>query len=120
MPLHTSKRATARLGALAGGVTSGSVSHKRGALLSVCLASFVLLVDITIVQVALPTIQRDLHASLTGLQWVIDAYAVTLAAVLLTAGILADRYGRRLAFVIGVAIFALASNCAPSRTAQSS
>jgi EmrB/QacA subfamily drug resistance transporter len=85
------------------------VSHKRGALLSVCLASFVLLVDITIVQVALPTIQRDLHASLTGLQWVIDAYAVTLAAVLLTAGILADRYGRRLAFVIGVAIFALAS-----------
>ena len=50
-----------------------------------------LLLDITIVNVALPYIERDLHASFTDLQWVIDAYALTLAALLLTAGSLADR-----------------------------
>jgi MFS family permease len=50
-----------------------------------------LLVDITIVNVALPSIQRRLLASLTGLQWVVDAYAITLAALILTAGALADR-----------------------------
>ncbi len=68
-----------------------------------------LLVDITIVNVALPSIQRELDASLTGLQWVVDAYAITLAALILTAGALADRYGRRLLFAIGVALFSAAS-----------
>jgi EmrB/QacA subfamily drug resistance transporter len=68
-----------------------------------------LLVDITIVNVALPSIQRRLGASLTGLQWVVDAYAITLAALILTAGALADRYGRRLLFGIGVAVFSIAS-----------
>ena len=68
-----------------------------------------LLVDITIVNVALPSIQRELDASLTGLQWVVDAYAITLAALILTAGALADRYGRRLLFAIGVALFTVAS-----------
>ena len=60
-----------------------------------------LLLDITIVNVALPSIQRRLHAGLTGLQWVVDAYALTLAALILTAGALADRYGRRLLFMVG-------------------
>ena len=68
-----------------------------------------LLVDITIVNVALPSIQRELDASLTGLQWIVDAYAITLAALILTAGALADRYGRRLLFAIGVALFSVAS-----------
>src|SRR4051794_13783096 len=68
-----------------------------------------LLVDLTIVNVALPSIQRELDASLTGLQWVVDAYAITLAALILTAGALADRYGRRLIFAIGVALFTSAS-----------
>ena len=68
-----------------------------------------LLVDITIVNVALPSIQEELDASLTGLQWVVDAYAITLAALILTAGALADRYGRRLIFAIGVALFSVAS-----------
>src|SRR5512132_2323798 len=68
-----------------------------------------LLVDITIVNVALPSVQRQLHASLTGLQWVVDAYAVTLAALILTAGALADRYGRRLVFAGGVVVFSVAS-----------
>jgi EmrB/QacA subfamily drug resistance transporter len=68
-----------------------------------------LLVDITIVNVALPSVQRELHASLTGLQWVVDAYAVSLAALILTAGALADRYGRRLVFAIGICLFTIAS-----------
>jgi MFS family permease len=61
-----------------------------------------LLVDITIVNVALPDIERALHASLADLQWVLDAYALSLAALLLTAGSLADRFGRRLLFAIGI------------------
>jgi EmrB/QacA subfamily drug resistance transporter len=68
-----------------------------------------LLLDITIVNVALPSIQRRLHAGLTGLEWVVDAYALTLAALILTAGALADRFGRRLLFIVGVIIFTSAS-----------
>lgn len=68
-----------------------------------------LLVDVTIVQVALPRIQRELHASFTELQWVIDAYALTLSALILTSGTLADRLGRKRVFIGGVAMFTLAS-----------
>jgi EmrB/QacA subfamily drug resistance transporter len=68
-----------------------------------------LLLDVTIVIVALPEIQRGLHASFSDVQWVIDAYALTLASLLLTAGSLADRYGRKLLFVIGLSIFTLGS-----------
>src|SRR5438093_9155439 len=82
---------------------------KRWTLVAVCVTTFMLLVDITIVNVALPSVQRSLDASLTGLQWVVDAYAVTLAALILTAGSLADRYGRRLLFAVGVSIFTVAS-----------
>jgi EmrB/QacA subfamily drug resistance transporter len=68
-----------------------------------------LLVDVTIVQVALPRIQRDLHASFTNLQWVIDAYALTLSALILTSGSLADRIGRKRVFIGGLGVFTLAS-----------
>ena len=68
-----------------------------------------LLLDITVVVVALPNIQHDLDASLTGLQWVVDAYSLTLAALILTAGALSDRYGRRLMFIVGVVVFTLSS-----------
>src|ERR1700678_2940098 len=78
-------------------------------LVVVCAATFMLLLDVTIVIVALPTIQSGLHASFSDLQWVIDAYALTLAAVLLTAGSLADRYGRRLLFSVGLVVFTLGS-----------
>ena len=74
-------------------------------LVAVCLGIFILLLDITIVNVALADIQRDLDATLSDLQWVIDAYALSLAALLLTAGSLADLYGRRLVFVIGAGLF---------------
>src|SRR5213080_4771733 len=87
----------------------GASQDRRWTLIAVCATTFMLLVDITIVNVALPSIQRQLDASLTGLQWVVDAYAITLAALILTAGALADRYGRRLVFAVGVVVFTLAS-----------
>ena len=74
-------------------------------LAAVCIATFMLLLDITIVNVALPDIQKDLGASFQDLQWVVDAYALTLASFMLTAGSLADLYGRRLVFVIGTGLF---------------
>src|SRR3954469_19861327 len=82
---------------------------RRWTLVAVCTTTFMLLLDITIVNVALPSIQRHLDAGLTGLQWVVDAYALTLAALILTAGALADRFGRRLLFIVGVLVFTAAS-----------
>ena len=76
---------------------------------AVCTGVFMLLLDITIVNVALPDIQRAFAASLTDLQWVISAYALTLAAFLLTAGSLADRFGRRRLFAIGLVAFTAGS-----------
>src|SRR6476619_3187788 len=91
------------------GRTGRGVDRKWWTLIAVCTATFMLLLDITIVNVALPSIERDLGADLSDLQWVIDAYALTLAALLLTGGSLADRVGRRLVFVIGLVIFTVAS-----------
>ena len=91
------------------GRTVRGVDRKWWTLVAVCTATFMLLLDITIVNVALPSIERDLNASLTDLQWVIDAYALTLAALLLTAGSLADLVGRRRVFLIGLVIFTFAS-----------
>jgi EmrB/QacA subfamily drug resistance transporter len=78
-------------------------------LIAVCTGVFMLLLDITIVNVALPDIQRAFGASLSDLQWTIDAYALTLAAFLLTAGSLADLLGRRLLFAIGLSVFTAGS-----------
>jgi EmrB/QacA subfamily drug resistance transporter len=78
-------------------------------LIAVCGATFMLLVDVTIVQVALPTVQRDLHASFADLEWVISAYALALAALILTQGTLADRFGRKRIFIVGLVIFSAAS-----------
>jgi EmrB/QacA subfamily drug resistance transporter len=79
------------------------------ALAAVCAATFMLLVDVTIVQVALPTVQRDFRATFSDLQWVIDAYALVLSSLILTSGALADRFGRKRVFVAGVAIFTAGS-----------
>src|SRR5438045_5865100 len=78
---------------------------QRWTLIAVCGATFMLLVDLMVVQVALPTIQREVGGSFTDLQWVIDAYALTLAAFILAFGSAADRFGRRRVFVTGVAVF---------------
>jgi EmrB/QacA subfamily drug resistance transporter len=85
------------------------MARKWWTLTAVVVGVFMLLLDITIVNVALPQIQQAFHASLSDLQWVIDAYALTLAAFLLTAGALADRFGRRLLFAIGTAVFTVGS-----------
>ena len=85
------------------------MEKKWWTLLAVCVGTFMLLLDVTIVVVAIPDIQRGLHASFGQVQWVIDAYALTLASLLLTAGVLADRYGRKLLFAIGLIIFTLGS-----------
>src|ERR1700677_5081300 len=85
------------------------MEKKWWTLIVVCAATFMLLLDVTIVIVALPEIQRGLHGTFSDVQWVIDAYAFTLASLLLTAGALADRYGRRLLFTIGLVVFTLGS-----------
>src|SRR5437868_2373853 len=83
--------------------------RKWWTLLVVCVATFMLLLDITIVNVALPSIQKSLHASFQDLQWVVDAYALTLAGLLLSAGSLADLLGRKRIFLLGIAVFGIAS-----------
>jgi EmrB/QacA subfamily drug resistance transporter len=85
------------------------MARKWWTLITVSIATFMLLLDVTIVNVALPSIQDDLGSSLTDLQWVVDSYVLALAALTLTAGSLADRLGRKLVFTAGVAAFTAAS-----------
>ena len=85
------------------------MERKWWTLVLVSVATFMLLLDVTIVNVALPDIQRELGASLSSLQWVVDAYSLMLASFLLTAGSLGDRLGRRRVFTIGFGIFTFAS-----------
>src|SRR5919197_1370576 len=83
--------------------------RKWWTLIAVSVATFMLLLDITVVNTALPSIQEDLGASFPALQWVVDAYPLSLAARVLTAGVLADRLGRRRVFAAGLGIFTVAS-----------
>ncbi len=85
------------------------MERKWWTLIAVCVAMFMLLLDITVVNVALPEIQRSLHSSFPDLQWVVNAYALTLAAFLLTSGSVADLIGRRRVFVAGLVVFTTAS-----------
>jgi EmrB/QacA subfamily drug resistance transporter len=84
--------------------------RRRLLVLAICCASMIVVVmDISIVNVALPTIRRDLHASMSGLQWTVDAYTLVLASFLLLAGSTADRVGRRRIFQVGLAVFGIGS-----------
>jgi EmrB/QacA subfamily drug resistance transporter len=85
------------------------MDRKWWTLIAVCVGTFMLLLDVTIVNVALPDIQTSLKASFSDLQWVVDAYALMLAALLLTTGSLADLFGRRRLFMIGLVIFSVSS-----------
>src|SRR4051812_32065029 len=85
------------------------MERKWWTLIAVCIATFMLLLDITVVTVALPEIARDLKSTFSDLQWVVDAYALTLAALLLTGGSLADRVGRRAVFAFGMGLFIIPS-----------
>ncbi len=96
----------------AGTIGTGSAvarAHKWWTLLAMAFTIFMALLDMTIVYVALPTIQKDLHADLSDLQWVINAYALTLAVFLVTSGRLGDIFGRKRVFMAGLAIFTLGS-----------
>jgi EmrB/QacA subfamily drug resistance transporter len=85
------------------------VERKWWTLIAVSVAIFMLLLDITVVNVALPSIQAALHSSFSDLQWVVNAYSLTLAAFLLTAGSLADLLGRRRVFTLGLIVFTASS-----------
>ena len=85
------------------------MARKWWTLVAVCTATFMLLLDITIVNVALPAIEKALDASFSDLQWVVDAYALALATCVLTAGALADLFGRKRLFLLGIALFTIAS-----------
>jgi EmrB/QacA subfamily drug resistance transporter len=76
---------------------------------AICLGTFMLLVDVSIVNVALPQMASDLHSSFTSLQWVVDMYALVLAALLMLVGALGDRLGHRRLYLAGLVVFALAS-----------
>src|SRR5688500_8840035 len=76
---------------------------------AVSVGLFMIMLDNTVVNVALPAIQSDLHTDLSALQWIVTGYALTFAALMLIGGKLADAYGRRLIFILGIVVFTLAS-----------
>ena len=84
-------------------------STQKWTLAVVCAATAMLMLDIAVVNTALSDIAADLNTGLSGLQWVVDAYTLALASVVLTAGSLADRFGRRTLFTIGLALFTVTS-----------
>src|SRR5215475_13887299 len=121
--------ATSSLGSAGSGMTTNTRTGMRGgraavpaaasglprrwAAAAVLMAGALMdLIDVTIVNVALPTVRRDLHASATQLEWVVSGYMLAFAAALIIAGSLGDRFGRKRVFLIGVAVFAGSSLCA--------
>src|SRR3954469_23453295 len=90
--------------------TEASDRRQRIRILSICcFALFIVGLDITVVNVALPEIGRDLDAGISDLQWTVDAYTVVLASLIMPAGSIADRFGRKRVFVTGLTVFSLAS-----------
>ncbi len=81
-------------------------AHPRATLAVVCAAALIINVDNTILNVALPTLVRELHATSSDLQWIVDSYAMVFAGLLLVGGSLADRLGRKWLFLVGLAVFA--------------
>ncbi|WP_405693922.1 MFS transporter [Streptomyces sp. NBC_01185] len=89
--------------------TVGSRSNRAVLLTVTCLGQFMVLLDNTIVGAALPDMQHRLHTQLTGLQWIVDAYVLLVAMLLLSGGVFADRFGRKRVYLTGVAVFTAAS-----------
>jgi EmrB/QacA subfamily drug resistance transporter len=85
------------------------VTHPNLILAICCMSLLIVGMDVTIVNVALPAIQKDLHARLAGLQWILDAYTLVVASFLMLAGSMSDRFGRRRVFQIGLAVFTIGS-----------
>src|SRR3984885_11756930 len=90
-------------------MSNSDPSRRRLVLGLCCMSVFIAGIDVTMVNVALPSIQHALHASVSGLQWTIDAYTLVIACLLMLSGSLADRFGRRRVFQIGLAVFSLGS-----------
>jgi EmrB/QacA subfamily drug resistance transporter len=87
-------------------VAPGNKSNHPNLILGICCMSLLIVgMDVTIVNVALPAIQHDLHATLSGLQWILDAYTLVLASLLMLSGSMSDRFGRRRVFQIGLVLF---------------
>src|SRR4051794_1836917 len=92
-------------------------NHKWWTLFAMCFALFMIMLDNTVVNVALPSIQRNLHTSPASLEWVVNAYVLSFAALILLGGKLGDRFGRRRIFLLGLAIFTISSAaCALSQS----
>jgi predicted MFS family arabinose efflux permease len=89
--------------------STGSSSRRSLVLALVILAQFMVVIDFTIVQVALPSIGREFGISVNGLQWIVSAYGLTLAGFLMLSGRMGDIYGHKRLFIIGVLLFSLAS-----------
>src|SRR6476646_8552653 len=107
---RSSRREAAAEAPTAGWQTSGAGHPRRWAILGVLVVSLLIVVlDNTVLNIALPTIQRDLGASQSELVWSIDSYVLVFAALLFTWGVLGDRYGRKRILLIGLTIFALGS-----------
>jgi len=90
-------------------VLTAEENRKWITLAAVSFGLFMIMLDNTVVNVALPSIERDLHVSISSLEWVVTAYALTFAALLITGGKLGDLFGRRRIFIVGIAIFTLSS-----------
>ncbi|MBK0167381.1 MFS transporter, partial [Klebsiella sp. S69] len=86
-----------------------SHSRRRSALCACCLGSFLATLDISIVNVALPTMLTTLRTDIAGLQWVVNAYAICLSALMLSAGPMADLYGHKRSWLWGVLLFTVGS-----------
>ncbi len=91
------------------GVLIAEENRKWITLAAVAFGLFMIMLDNTVVNVALPAIEHDLHVSISSLEWVVTAYALTFAALLITGGKLGDLYGRKRIFIVGIAIFTLSS-----------
>jgi EmrB/QacA subfamily drug resistance transporter len=93
----------------AGAIDALGRRRRIGVLLICCMSLFIVGLDVTVVNVALPAIGRELHAGISGLQWAVGAYSVVMASLLMFSGSMADRLGRRRTFVIGLVVFSMAS-----------
>src|SRR5258708_3802031 len=93
----------------ANGAQPESRGRKIAALFALCLGCFMVILDITIVTIAMPSIQVQLGATISGLQWIVDGYSLIFASFLLTAGMLGDRLGSKRIFLLGLGLFTLAS-----------
>jgi EmrB/QacA subfamily drug resistance transporter len=117
LEIRSEDRAGHKLGAiLSGGSATGIVIgsakraiHPKLILATCCMSQLIVGMDVTIVNVALPSIQEDLHAPLAGLQWILDAYTLVVASFLMLGGSTSDRFGRKKVFQVGLGLFTLGS-----------